>query len=92
MKIKTTLMLAAGAAVGYVFGTRAGRVRFEQLKARADTLVHDPKVRSTVSNLAEQVKQHADVAPAPVARLIRTAADQVKSSMDPVRETEPTTF
>ena len=38
MKVKTVLVAAAAAGAGYVLGTRAGRAKFEQLKARASEL------------------------------------------------------
>jgi hypothetical protein len=38
-----------GAAVGYVLGTRDGRGRYEQLKAKSENLWQNPKVRDKVS-------------------------------------------
>lgn len=35
MKVKRYATVAAGAAVGYVMGTRAGRERYEELKGQA---------------------------------------------------------
>jgi hypothetical protein len=39
------IMLAAAAAAGYVFGTRAGRERYDQLSAKAQGLWQKPSVQ-----------------------------------------------
>ena len=80
MKLKTLVLAAGAAAVGYVLGTKAGRAQFEQLKAKADELAHDPRVRSGVSSIAGEVKNHADKLPDPVAGAVRAAADAVQSA------------
>lgn len=38
-------MFVAGAAVGYVLGTRAGRKRYEQIKSAATSLWESPAVQ-----------------------------------------------
>ncbi len=51
------ISMMAGAAVGYVFGTKAGRERYEQLKSRAQGVWSDPRVQSkasTVTNVAKE--------------------------------------
>ncbi len=80
MKLKTLVVAAGAAAVGYVLGTKAGRAQFEQIKAKADDLAHDPRVRSGVSSLAGEVKKNADKLPDPVAGAVRAAADAVQSA------------
>ena len=80
MKLKTLVVAAGAAAVGYVLGTKAGRAQFEQLKAKADEFAHDPRVRSGVSSIAGEVKNHADKLPDPVAGAVRAAADAVQSA------------
>lgn len=80
MKLKTLVVAAGAAAVGYVLGTKAGRAQFEQIKAKADDFAHDPRVRSGVSTLAGEVKKNADKLPDPVAGAVRAAADAVQSA------------
>ncbi len=75
MKLKTLVFVAAAATAGYLLGTKAGRAQFEQIKAKADELAHDPRVRSQVSSLAGQVKSHADKLPDPASSAVRAAAD-----------------
>jgi len=80
MKLKTLVVAAGAAAVGYVLGTKAGRAQFEQLKAKADDLAHDPRVRSSVSSIAGEVKKNADKLPDPVAGAVRAASDAYHSA------------
>jgi hypothetical protein len=80
MKFRTVVVAAGAAAVGYLLGTKAGRAQFEQIKAKADELAHDPRVRSGVSSFAGEVKTHADKLPDPVAGAVRAAADAVQSA------------
>lgn len=83
MKLKTVVLVGGAAAVGYLFGTRAGRVQFERIKSRANEFAHDPRVRSGVSNVAGEVRKNADKLPDPVASVVRTAADKVESATKP---------
>lgn len=89
MKLRTLVFAAGAAAVGYVLGTKAGRAQFEQIKAKADELAHDPRVRSGVSSIAGEVKRNADKLPDPVAGAVRAAADKVQTATsDDTRVTE----
>lgn len=83
MKLKTVVLVGGAAAVGYLFGTRAGRAQFEQIKARANEFARDPRLRSGVSNVAGEVRKNADKLPDPVATVVRTAADMVESATKP---------
>ena len=80
MKLRTLVFAAGAATVGYVLGTKAGRAQFEQIKAKADELAHDPRVRSGVSSIAGEVKKNADKLPDPVAGAVRAAADAVQTA------------
>jgi hypothetical protein len=53
--MKGKLLFVAGAAVGYVFGARAGRKRYEQIKGAAERIWETPGVQNQV----EQVKDFA---------------------------------
>lgn len=53
------LGLLAGAAIGYVLGTRDGRGRYEQIKTQADHLWHDQRVQGTVQAAGDAVKEKA---------------------------------
>lgn len=51
------LLFVAGAAVGYVFGTRAGRQRYEQLRAGASKVWESPGVQKQVHALEDFVAE-----------------------------------
>jgi hypothetical protein len=59
MRIKFTLTFLAGGAAGYVLGARAGRSRYEQIRGKADQIVHDPNVRDKASKVASTVTDQA---------------------------------
>ena len=94
MKIKTVLVASVAAGIGYVLGTKAGRARFEQIRARAVEFAESPKVQETVSTLSETVKQSAHKLPDPVADVVTAVADSVKGSTSepasPSESTSPT--
>lgn len=54
---KTSLLM--GAAVGYVLGSRAGRERYEQIKAAATRVVQDPRVRDKATEATDKLKETA---------------------------------
>ncbi len=60
------LMLLGAVAVGYVFGTHAGRQRYEQIKRVARRVKDDPRVQETTQQAADMamhaVHQTADAA------------------------------
>lgn len=51
------LLFVTGAAVGYVFGTRAGRQRYEQLRAGASKVWESPGVQKQVQALEDFVAE-----------------------------------
>ncbi|WP_326599231.1 hypothetical protein [Streptomyces sp. NBC_01803] len=61
------LMFMSGVAVGYVLGARAGRERYERLRATADKLMTNPAVRNTVDSAAQSGRQAATWAAGAVA-------------------------
>ncbi len=53
------ILFAAGLAVGYVLGTRAGRERYEELKRAAASFWNDPRVKNRVDQVEDFVKEKA---------------------------------
>ena len=78
MKVKTVLIAAVAAGAGYVLGTRAGRAKFEQLKARASELAHSPQAQEAVAKAADLAKQNAGKLPDPLAGVVTSVADSVQ--------------
>ena len=89
MKLKTVLVAATAAGIGYVLGTKAGRTRFEQIRGQAQEFINSPTVQDTVANLSDTVKQSAQKLPDPVAGVVNAVADSVKGSTA-AKETDPT--
>jgi hypothetical protein len=83
MKVKTVLVAALAGGVGYVLGTRAGRERFEELKARANDLAHSPQAQEAAAKVAAEVKKSTGSLPDPVANVINNAADAVAGAPKP---------
>lgn len=77
--MKGKLLLLAGAAVGYVFGTRAGRERYEQLKANVNKAWHDPRVQEKVSEAEQFVSAKAPQVQEKLSETARGAADAARS-------------
>lgn len=50
------ILFVAGAAVGYVLGARAGRRRYEQIKAAADRVWNDRTVQKNVNDVVGTVQ------------------------------------
>ncbi len=76
-------MMVAGAA-GYVLGTKAGRERYEQIKARASKVAQDPRVRTKAKDAGTMVKEKAPVVKDKVAGAAgsATGTGQDKTSTD----------
>ncbi|MET9151875.1 YtxH domain-containing protein [Streptomyces griseoflavus] len=60
--MKYRLTFVAGAALGYVLGTKAGRERYEQLRRSAQQLTQNPAVRNTAESASRQSREFADKA------------------------------
>ncbi|MFT4029863.1 MAG: YtxH domain-containing protein [Protaetiibacter sp.] len=71
--MKGKILFIAGLGVGYLLGTRAGRQRYEQIKAAASTLWNAPVVQRRVDDVQDFVK---DKAPE-VAELVADGAKKV---------------
>lgn len=53
------ILFVFGLVLGYVLGTRAGRERYEQIKAGAEKVWLDPRVQQQVHTVEEFVKDKA---------------------------------
>ena len=57
--MKGKILLVVGIGIGYVLGTRAGREKYDQLKATAQKLWNDPRVQKQVTSAEGFVKDKA---------------------------------
>lgn len=74
--MKTRLTLLAGAAVGYVFGTKAGRQRYEQIRRAAGRMAQRPEVQHARDVAATQAGQLAESAKNVVGDKVTTAVHE----------------
>ncbi|MEN0138552.1 MAG: YtxH domain-containing protein [Rhodococcus sp. (in: high G+C Gram-positive bacteria)] len=57
--MQKVLTFAAGAAVGFVLGTRSGRQTYEKMRHQSLELWHNPTVQEKVSEATDTVKDKA---------------------------------
>ena len=84
--MKGKILLVTGLAVGYVLGTRAGREKYEQIKATANKFWNDPRVQRQVNQAEDFVK---DKAPE-VAEFLTDGAKKVASQVSGKKPTTTT--
>ncbi|HEX6335748.1 MAG TPA: YtxH domain-containing protein [Jiangellaceae bacterium] len=85
--MKGKLLLLAGAAVGYVFGTRAGRERYEQIKQSVNKAWHDPRVQEKVTEAEHFVSDTAGKTVPQVQEKISDAVGAARSRFGGSEET-----
>lgn len=68
------LTLLAGIGIGYVIGTRAGRERYDQMVAKAQSLWRDPRTQ-------EKVHQARDIAEAKAGQAAQGLQDTVQDTV-----------
>jgi hypothetical protein len=81
------ILFVAGATIGYVLGARAGRRRYDQIKAAADRVWNDRNVQKSVNDVVgtvqDFVKEKApEVQDAVVGQAKRVVAKVKKSDDD----------
>jgi hypothetical protein len=57
--MKGKILLVVGLGIGYVLGTRAGRERYEEIRATASRLWNNPRVQKTVDEAGDLVSDGA---------------------------------
>lgn len=57
------IQFVVGAAAGYVFGTKAGRKRYHQLKRGAETVANSPVTRQLVTSARKTIANRIDPQP-----------------------------
>ena len=84
--MKGKLLFVAGAAVGYVLGTRAGRKRYEQIKGAAESVWNTPVVQQGVGQVKDfalaRVGTVSDAFFDNAKKLVNAATTQAKASGD----------
>ena len=80
MGFKTGVLVGFG--VGYVFGTRAGRERYEELKQNWDRFMGNPQVQRMTERGKDVVETGARKGLSAVQGGVEKAADKVKDKLD----------
>jgi hypothetical protein len=90
------ILFLAGAATGYVLGSKAGRQAYDQIKGKAQDLWGDPNVQKVVSQAGQAAKDAATVAQSKISGAAKdakkdTSSDSMSTSTDtPVVSTTAT--
>jgi hypothetical protein len=74
------ILFVVGLGVGYVFGTRAGRARYNQMKNAALKVWNDPRVQEQVNAATEFVKENAPEVASAVSENVKKIADRVEAA------------
>lgn len=85
------LMLLAAAGIGYVFGARAGRERYDQIMGTVDKVRNDPRVQQKTQQVVDTAKEQAPVVKDKLAGAAGSAAAKVggSGSDDPADRLNP---
>lgn len=81
--MKGKILLLAGLGIGYVLGTRAGREKYDQMKAAALKFWNDPRVQKRVDDAQEFVKEKAPDVAEFLADGAKTVVSKVSGSKAP---------
>lgn len=73
------ILFVLGLGVGYVFGTRAGRARYTQMKTAALKVWNDPRVQEQVSAATEFVKENAPEVASAVSENVKKISERVEA-------------
>lgn len=81
--MKGKILLLAGLGVGYVLGTRAGREKYDQMKATVLKFWNDPRVQQRVDDAQDFVKEKAPDVAEFLADGAKTVVSKVSGSKAP---------
>ena len=71
------ILFVVGLGIGYVFGTRDGRARYNQMKTAALKVWNDPRVQEQVSAATEFVKENAPEVASAVSENVKKISERV---------------
>ncbi len=79
MKAKAAFVVGAG--IGYIFGTAAGRQKFEKMKQKANDMWHSDSVQSTVDDLQTKATDFAKVQGGALADKVGEGVEKVSGTV-----------
>lgn len=71
------ILFVVGLGIGYVFGTRDGRARYNQMKTAALKVWNDPRVQEHVTAATEFVKENAPEVASAVSENVKKISERV---------------
>ncbi|WP_433478169.1 YtxH domain-containing protein [Spirillospora sp. CA-142024] len=90
--MKTRMMFMAGAAIGYVFGTRAGRERYEQMKRLSKQVSENPNVQEAAGMLRSKGEEFAGAARGKAGQLKERVPEQMPGRHKVSDEEQPPVY
>ncbi|MCU1580212.1 MAG: YtxH protein [Rhodoglobus sp.] len=84
--MKGKILLVVGVGIGYVLGTRAGREKYDKMKAAVEKLWNDPRVQKQVDNAQDFVKDKAPDVAEFLADGAKKVVSQVSGSKAPAKK------
>ncbi|MEV7428081.1 MULTISPECIES: hypothetical protein [unclassified Nocardioides] len=72
------LILLTGIAIGYVLGSKAGRERYEQIRAGASKVAENPTVQTAAAKATEQAAAVAEAAKDKATEAASSVADKAR--------------
>jgi hypothetical protein len=89
--MKGKILLLVGVGVGYVLGTRAGREKYDEMKAAALKFWNDPRVQSRVDDAQDFVKDKAPDVAEFITDGAKTVVSKVSGNKKPASSSSTTT-
>jgi hypothetical protein len=83
LQMKGKILFVAGLGLGYLLGTRAGREKYDELKAAALKVWNDPRVQKQVDAVEDFVKDKAPEVAEFVSDGAKTIVDKVSGKVTP---------
>jgi hypothetical protein len=77
------ILFLVGLGVGYILGTKAGRERYEQIRARAKGVWESEQVRRQVDRAGDFVRERAPQVADQVEKQLRKINEQAKAKKSP---------
>ncbi|MEV5712015.1 YtxH domain-containing protein [Actinoallomurus sp. NPDC052274] len=87
--MKHRAVFLAGAATGYVLGTRAGKERYEQIKRMSRRVAEHPTVQQAAGVLRAQAGEIAESARHRFGDKVQTVSGMVQEKVPGMRRAEP---
>jgi hypothetical protein len=84
--MKGKILFVVGLGLGYVLGTRAGREKYDQLKASALKVWNDPRVQKQVDAVEDFVKDKAPEVADFVSDNAKKVVDKVSDAVAPAKK------